>query len=60
MDSTILIENQAASARSTDPSIKQGDAGQYRYDIFRAGVVMDDFRFAPGSLKPGQVLRITR
>ncbi len=54
MDQTILIEKRVAPEPSTPSS--HGDAGEYRYDSFRIGVVIDDFKFSQNSLKPGQVL----
>ena len=59
MDSISLIENQIDSDCSMAPpiSIEDRDADDYRYDTFRAGLLLNDARFSSDSLKPGQVLR---
>ena len=54
MESTMAIEKRAVPEPLTAPA--DGNASDYRYETFRTGVVIDDFRFSSESLKPGQLL----
>ena len=58
MTSTHITETQILPPLpvSRPDSINGNDGDDYRYETFRAGVLMNDARFSPDALKPGQLL----
>ena len=50
-----MCQNNARPTTGASP-IDDQDVDGYRYETFRAALLLNDARFSPDSLKPGQVL----
>lgn len=55
MDTTTATETLINAKRST-AGAAISDVSDYRYETFRAGLLMNDARFSSGALRPGQLL----
>lgn len=58
MDSVALTESQTGPNGEVGLAspIEDREVDDYRYDTFRVGLILNDARFSPDTLKPGQVL----